>query len=86
MVAAAQASAEADGEEAIDDWVNARVEEPKDEEHVGEGVGHLPLQVVREEPVPETQQVVGRPADDEAEHDDHAHLQSPQPSSGDVVL
>lgn len=86
MVTSAQPSAEAYGEQAVNDGVNARVEKSKDEEDVGEGVRHLALQVVGEEPVPQTQQVVRSPADDEAEHDHDAHFQSPHSSSGNVVV
>ena len=77
---------EAHGEQAIDDWVQAGIEKPTDEEDVGEGVGDFPLQVVWEEPVPQTQQVVWSPADDEADHYDDAHFQSSHSSFGDVVL
>lgn len=77
---------EANGEEAIDDGVQAGVEKPEDEEDVSERVGHLPLQVVGEEPVPQAQQVVRSPAHDEADDDDQAHLQSSHSGFGDVVL
>lgn len=85
-VTAPQASAEAYGEQAVNDGVEAGVEKSKDEKDVGEGVRHLSLQVIWEEPVPQTQQVVRSPADYEAEHYDNAHFQSPHPSFGDVVL
>lgn len=86
MVTAPQASAEAYGEQAVNDGVKAGVEKSKDKQDVGEGVRHLSLQVIWEEPVPQTQQVVRSPADYEAEHYDDAHFQSPHPSFGDVVL
>lgn len=86
VVAAPQPSAEAYGEQAVDDGVQAGVKEPEDEQDVGEGVGDFPLQVVWEEPVPQTQQVVRSPADDEADHDDDAHLQSSHSGFGDVVF
>jgi len=85
-VAAPQPLAEAYGEQAVDDGVQAGVEKPKDEQDVGEGVGDFPLQVVRKEPVPQTQQVVRSPADYEADHYDDAHFQSSHPGFGDVVL
>lgn len=72
--------------QAVDDGVEARVKEAKDEQHVGQRVGHRLLHVLRVQPVPQTQQVVGGPADDEGRHDDDAHLQSPHPSFGDVVV
>lgn len=85
-VAATQPLAEAYGEQAVDDGVQAGVEKSEDEEDVGEGVGDLPLQVVREEPVPQTQQIVRSPADYEAHHYEDAHFQSSHSGFGDVVL
>lgn len=85
-VAAPQPLAEAYGEQAVDDGVQAGVEKPKDEQDVGEGVRDLSLQVIWEEPVPQTQQVVRSPADYEADHYDDAHFQSSHSSFGDVVL
>lgn len=52
MVTAPQASAEAYGEQAVNDGVEAGVEKSKDEQDVSEGVRHLSLQVIWEEPVP----------------------------------
>lgn len=86
MVAAAQPPTEAYGEQAVDDGVEAGVDQPENEEDVREGVGDFALQVIGEEPVPQTQQVVRRPAHHEANDDDQAHLQSPHPRLGDVIL
>lgn len=86
MVTAAQPSTETYGEKAIDDGIEAGVDKPKNEQDVGERVRDFALQVIREEPVPQTQQVVWSPADDEADHYDQAHLQGPHPGLGDVVL
>lgn len=85
-VAAPPALAEAYGEQAVDDGVQAGVEKPKDEQDVGEGMRDFSLQVVWEEPVPQTQQVVRSPADYEADHNDDAHFQSSHSRFGDVVL
>ena len=84
-VAAPQPPAEAYGEQAVDDGVQTGVEKPKDEQDMGEGVRDFSLQVVREEPVPQTQQVVWSPADYEADHDDNAHFESSHSGFGDVV-
>lgn len=74
------------GEEAIDDRVQAGIQEPKDEKDMGQRVGNFPLQVIREEPVPEAQHVVWRPADNEGQNNHNAHFESSHSSSGDVVL
>lgn len=81
-----EALAEVNGEEAVDDGVQAGIEEAKDEQNVGQRVGDLPFQVIREEPVPQAQQVVGSPADDKGGDDDDAHFQGSHPSFGDVIL
>ena len=65
-----QPLSEVNGEQAVDERIQAGVEEPEDEQDVGQGVGDLPLQVVGEEPVPQAQQVVWSPADNER-RDDH---------------
>lgn len=52
------------GEQAVDDWVQAGVDETEDEQDVGQWVRDLPLQILWEEPVPQAQQVVWSPADD----------------------
>lgn len=71
-------------EEAVDDRVAARVQVPKDKEQVVHVLWRV-LDHVRLEPVPDAQQVVGRPADDEGADDDHAHLQGLHPGLGDPV-
>lgn len=86
MVAALQPPAEAYGEQAVDDGVDACVKKTKDKKDVGERVRHFPLQIVWKEPVPQTQKVIWSPADDEAHHDDDAHFQSFHSGFGDVVL
>lgn len=50
-----EALAEVDGEQAVDDGVEAGVEEAKDEQNVGQRVGDLPFQVLGKEPVPQAQ-------------------------------
>lgn len=62
------------GEQAVDHGVQAGIEQPEDEQNVGQGVGHFSLQVIRKEPVPQAQQVVRRPADDERGDDHNAHF------------
>lgn len=74
------------GEEAVDDGVQAGIEEAKEEQNVGQRVRDLPLQVIGEEPVPQAQQVVRRPADNERGDDHDAHFQSSHAGSGDVIL
>lgn len=74
------------GEEAVDERVQAGVDEPEDEQDVGQGVGDLPFQVVREEPVPQAQQVVRSPADNERQNYHNTHFQSSHPCPGNVVL
>lgn len=86
LVAAPTTLAEANGEQAVDDGIQAGVEKSKDEQDVREGVRDFTLQVVWEEPVPQTQQVVRSPADYEADHYDDAHFQSSHSGFGDVVL
>lgn len=65
---------EVNGEQAVDDRVKAGVDEPKDEQDVGQRVGDFPLQVVREEPVPQAQQVVWSPADNEGRDNHNTHF------------
>lgn len=86
MVTALQPLAEVYGEQPVDDGVQAGVKKPKDEQDVGEGVRDLSFQVIWEEPVPQTQQVVRSPADYEADHYDDAHLQSSHSRFWDVVV
>lgn len=81
-----EARVHVNGEQAVGDGVQAGVEQAEDEEHVGERVGHGLLHPLGEEPVPQAQQVVGSPADDEGRHDHDAHLQGPHASLGDVVV
>lgn len=81
-----EALVEMDGKQAVSDGVQTGVEEAKDEEHVSERMRHRLLHLLGKEPVPQAQQVVGSPADDEGRHDDDAHLQSPHPGFGDVVV
>lgn len=71
-------------EEAVDDRVAARVEVAKDEEEVVDVLWRV-LDHVGLEPVPDAQQVVRRPADDEGADDDHGHLQGLHPGLGDPV-
>lgn len=75
-----------DGKQAVSDGVQTSVEEAKDEEHVSERMRHRLLHFLGKQPVPQAEQVVGSPADDEGRHDDDAHLQSPHPGFGDVVV
>lgn len=84
--APAQARVHVNGEQAVGDGVQAGVEEAEYEEHVGERVGDGLLHPLWEEPVPQAQQVVRSPADDEGRHDHDAHLQRPHASLGDVVV
>lgn len=84
--APAQARVHVNGEQAVGDGVQAGVEEAEYEEHVGERVGDGLLHPLWEEPVPQAQQVVRSPADDEGRHDHDAHLQGPHASLGDVVV
>lgn len=44
------------------------------------------LHFLRKQPVPQAEQVVRSPADDEGCHNHDAHLQSPHPGFGDVVV
>lgn len=44
------------------------------------------LHFLRKQPVPQAEQVVRSPADDERRDDHDAHLQSPHPGFGDVVV
>jgi len=81
----AAAPPEGDGEEPIGDGVQAGIEEAKDEEDVGEGWWDLLLHGSWTEPVPQPQQVVGGPAEDEGGDDDQAHLQRAQPCPWDVA-
>ena len=69
-----EARPEVDGEQPVDDRIQAGVDEPEDEQDVGQRVGDLPLQVVGKEPVPQAQQVVRSPADDEGRHDHYTHF------------
>lgn len=79
--------AEMHREEPVDERIQARVEEAEEEEDVAERRRHLlPRQHLRGEPVPEAQEVVGRPADDEGEDDDDGHLERAHPGPGDVVV
>lgn len=71
-------------EEAVDDRVAARVEVAEDEEEVVDVLWRV-LDHVGLEPVPDAQQVVRRPADDEGADDDHSHLQGLHPGLGDPV-
>lgn len=75
-----------DGEQAVGDGVQARVEEAEDEEHVSERMRDRLLHFLGKQPVPQAEQVVWSPADDEGRHDHDAHLQRPHPGFGDVVV
>lgn len=86
VVTALKLFAEANGEQPVDDGVQAGVEQPEDEQDVGERVRDFPFQVVWEEPVPQTQQVVWSPADYKADHYEDAQLQSPHSRFWDVVV
>lgn len=68
--------------EAVDERVAAGVQVPEDEEGVV-NVLRCDAQHVGLEPVPDPQQVVRRPADQEGQHDDHRHLQRLQTGLGD---
>lgn len=81
-----EARVHVNSEQAVGDGVQAGVEEAEYEEHVGERVGDGLLHPLGEEPVPQAQQVVRSPADDERRHDHDAHLQGPHASLGDVVV
>lgn len=70
--------------EAVDDGVAAGVEVAEDEEEVVDVLRRV-LDHVGLEPVPDAQQVVRRPADDEGADDDHGHLQGLHPGLGDPV-
>lgn len=80
------ASAQRQREEPVDERVQAGVEQAEQEEDVGERVGHGLLQTFRAEPVPQAQEVVGRPAHDEGADDHDAHLQRAHASLGDDVV
>lgn len=84
MAAGGDISPEGRCVEAVDDGVAAGVQVPKQEERVVD-VFWRDLHHVGLEPVPDAQKVVGCPADDEGQHDDHRHLQSLHPSLGDDV-
>lgn len=56
---------EMNGEQPVGDGVQAGVEEAKDEKHVSERMRDRLLHFVREQPVPQSEQVVRSPADDE---------------------
>lgn len=71
-------------EEAVDDGVAARVEVAKDKQYVVDILGRV-LDHVWLEPIPDPQQVVRRPTDDEGADDDHGHLQGLHPRLGDHV-
>lgn len=70
--------------ETVDERVAAGVQVPKHEEGVV-NVLRCDAQHVGLEPVPDPQQVVGRPAEQEGQHDDHRHLQRLQTSLRDDV-
>ena len=84
--ASLQTLVEVNGEQTVSDGVQTGVEEAKDKQHVGERVRDRLLHFFGEQPVPQAQQVVRSPADDEGRHDDNAHLKSPHPRFGDVVV
>lgn len=84
--AAEQPLAKAHSEQAVGDGVEAGVEEAKDEEHMSKGVRDGLLHVIREQPVPQTQEVIRCPAHHEGADYDHTHLQSPHACSWDVVV
>lgn len=78
---------EVHSEEAVDQGVKARVEEAKEEENVAEGWGHLlPGQHLGGEPVPQAEQVVRSPADDESQDDDGRHLEGAHAHPRNVVV
>lgn len=81
-----EALVQMNGKQAISDGIQTGVEEAKYEKQVCERVGDGLLHFLGEEPVPQAQQVVRSPADDERRHDHDAHLESPHPSFGDVVM
>lgn len=78
--------AEVNGEQTVSDGVQTGVEEAKDKQHVSERMRDRLLHFFGEQPVPQAQQVVRSPADDEGRHDDNAHLKSPHPCFRDVVV
>ena len=77
---------EVNGEQTVSDGVQTCVEEAKDKQHVSERMRDRLLHFFGEQPIPQAQQVVWSPADDERRHDDNAHLKSPHPRFGDVVV
>lgn len=81
-----KALAKMDGKQAVGDGIQTRVEEAKDEEHVSERMRDRLLHFLGKQPVPQAEQVVRSPADDEGRHDHDAHLQSPHAGFGDVVV
>lgn len=86
VAASPQTVVKVNREQTVRDGIEARVEEAEDKQHVSERVRHRLLHFLREQPVPQAQQVVRGPAHDERRHDDDAHLKSPHPSFGDVAV
>lgn len=56
------------------DGVKTRVEEAKNKQHMSEGMRDSLLHSLGKQPVPQAQQVVRGPADDERRHNDNTHL------------
>ncbi len=82
--AAGEIGAERGRVEAVDHRVAAGVQIPEHEEQVMDVLGR-DLQHLRLEPVPDAQQIVGRPADHERQDDDDGHLQRLHPGLRDHV-
>lgn len=61
-------------EQTISDGVQDGVEEAKNKKNVSQWVGNGLLQVVREKPVPQAQEVVRCPAHNKGRHNDNAHF------------
>lgn len=82
--AAGEIGAERGRVKAVDHRVAAGVQVPEHEEQVMDVLGR-DLQHLRLEPVPDAQQIVGRPADHERQDDDDGHLQRLHPGLRDHV-
>lgn len=78
--------AEMDSEQAVSYWVQTGIEEAKNKEHMSQRMRDRLIHIIWEEPVPQSQQVVRGPADDEGSHDNNAHFQSPHPCFWNVVV
>ncbi|XP_055010818.1 WD repeat-containing protein 93 [Boleophthalmus pectinirostris] len=65
VVKPSQSFSEVNGEEAIDDRVKTSIPQAKYKEDMSQRQRHFPLQVIRKKPIPQAQQVVWSPANNE---------------------